>query len=93
MVKRRLPRGFPKRIINTKLVDKEGNPILDGEGNQKKSFFRRKLPIDIDDARKELKEIDEKIKEIEEANLGERFLNVIFIVLDRPSDATRVLTR
>jgi hypothetical protein len=39
-----------------------------------------------------LKEIEEKIKELEEANLDERFLKVVFIILDRPSDATRVLT-
>lgn len=92
MGKKKLPKGFPKRKINKILVDKEGNPKLDDEGNPKRSFWKKKLPTNIDDARKELKETEEKIKELEEANLDERFLKVVFIVLDRPSDATRVLT-
>jgi len=86
------PKGFPKRKINKRLVDSEGNPKLDDEGKVKRSFWKKKGPTNIDHAREELKEVEERIKELEEANLDERFLNVVFIILDRPSDASRVLS-
>lgn len=92
MVKKKLPKTFPRRKINKILVDKEGNQKVDDEGKPKRSFWKKKCPTNIDDARKELKEVEEKIKELEEAKLDERFLKVVFIVLDRPSDATRVLS-
>jgi hypothetical protein len=92
MVKKKLPKGFPKRKINKILIDKEtGEPKLDNDGNPKRSYWSKKMATNIDEAKAELKECEDNIKEIEEANLDERFLGVVFIVLDRPSDASRIL--
>jgi hypothetical protein len=50
-----------------------------------------KKPVNIDETRTELAEVEEKIKDLENANLDDRFLKVVFVVLERPSDASRVL--
>lgn len=45
------PKGFPKRKIKKILKDKEGNVQEDSEGNPKRSFWNKKVPTNIDDAR------------------------------------------
>jgi hypothetical protein len=50
-----------------------------------------KIPINLDETKKELEEIEEKIKDLENANLDDRFLKTVFIIVDRPSDASRVI--
>jgi hypothetical protein len=49
------------------------------------------MPIDIEAVRTELEEVQDKIKELETANLSERFFGVVFCIVDRPSDANKVI--
>ena len=58
-----------------------------------KGKFRKREPINIDEVRNELNALEEQIKEIETQNLCEKFLGVVFVVLDRPSDASRVINK
>jgi hypothetical protein len=50
-----------------------------------------KMPINIDETKKELEEVEERINDLENANLDERFLKTVFIIVERPSDASRVI--
>jgi hypothetical protein len=52
-----------------------------------------KAPINIDEARNELKEVEETIKSLESEDLGDRFLGIVFIIVERPTDASRVLNQ
>ena len=50
-----------------------------------------KVPINLYEAKNELTEVNEKISELESADLHDRFLGIVFIVVERPSDASRIL--
>jgi len=52
-----------------------------------------KAPINIDEARNELKEVEETIKSLESEDLGDRFLGIVFIIVERPTDASKVLNQ
>jgi hypothetical protein len=40
-----------------------------------------------------LKEVEETIKSLESEDLGDRFLGIVFIIVERPTDASRVLNQ
>lgn len=56
-------------------------------------FCAGKIPIDIDAQRDQLKEVEAQIEALENANLAERFLGVVFIIFERPSHATKVIAK
>ena len=59
----------------------------------RKTGMCKKEPINLDEAKTELEEVKGQIKEIEEQNLNERFLGVVFIIMEKPSDCTFILDR
>ena len=101
-----MPRGYPPGEPGVE-QQKEENEAYDEEAYKTdmasdklpKGFPKRKdkskkcgsMPIDIDAVRTELEETQEKITELETANLGERFLGVVFCIVERPSDASKVI--
>mgnify|MGYP006952861490 CR=1 FL=1 len=59
----------------------------------RKTGICKKEPINLDEAKTELEEVKGEIKEIEESNLKDRFLGVVFIIMEKPSDCTYILDR